>query len=465
MHSRDPLKIKTFEIISNDDENKSISLSGEGLPILEYRESIFMPFVEITARIIDTGNTVPVDNGKATVGLLEGGFGQGTETIKFHIEDEFGNQINLTDEDDLRVDYVGNEDQTFANSSYTMTIVSKEAYNNTLVSNRCNSNALYSGKIHEVVVAILKHNLKTPKWNKSFIDKTINEYHGRGMDRNPFEMILDLQSIAIPEMQINGESAKGKSSGYLFWQTSGGYNFRSVDQMFKTEGVFPEIKDSTGRKILNFVENSETGEDLPEGYDGKIIKSKIPMSISGLKNFEDGAYSTQIETFNNVSKEYDVLKLSAKGDGNSVIAGRALPKINPDFCDEEGNPFPTARKRTRVPVGQTVVGGDNLKLQVEKTEKEAYNVKETIQQSHQNFRQKLTTSLTIVIDANLGLRAGDLIYCEFPSLTSRKLNLGSRTRKSGIYMIADLCHYGDVTSAFTGLNLVRDSFGTKLDGD
>ena len=148
-----------------------------------------------------------------------------------------------------------------------------------------------------------------------------------------------------------------------------------------------------------------------------------------------------------------------------MIAGRALPKINPDFCDEKGNPFPTARKRTRVPVGQTVVGVDDLKLQVEKTEKEAYNVKETIQQSHQNFRQKLTTSLTIVTDANLGLRAGDLIYCEFSSLTSRKLNLGSRTRKSGIYMIADLCHYGDVTSAFTGLNLVRDSFGTKLDGD
>ena len=32
-------------------------------------------------------------------------------------------------------------------------------------------------------------------------------------------------------------------------------------------------------------------------------------------------------------------------------------------------------------------------------------------------------------------------------------------------MIADLCHYGDGTKAFTGLNLVRDSYGDSYSGE
>ena len=31
------------------------------------------------------------------------------------------------------------------------------------------------------------------------------------------------------------------------------------------------------------------------------------------------------------------------------------------------------------------------------------------------------------------------------------------SRDSGIYMIADLCHYGDRSQSYTGLRLVRDS--------
>ena len=90
-----------------------------------------------------------------------------------------------------------------------------------------------------------------------------------------------------------------------------------------------------------------------------------------------------------------------------------------------------------------------------------YNNDEIILQAHQNYRQKMNTSAEIVIDADLSLNAGDLIYCEFPELSTKVTPIGSRTRKSGIYMIADLCHYGDGTKAFTGLNLVRDAFGVK----
>ena len=67
----------------------------------------------------------------------------------------------------------------------------------------------------------------------------------------------------------------------------------------------------------------------------------------------------------------------------------------------------------------------------------------------------------IVIAADLSLHAGDLVYCEFEEMSTKKTNTGSRDRNSGIYMIADLCHHSTPTQAFTGLNLVRDSYGVK----
>ena len=90
-----------------------------------------------------------------------------------------------------------------------------------------------------------------------------------------------------------------------------------------------------------------------------------------------------------------------------------------------------------------------------------YDVENTFQQAHQSYRQKMNVVTEMVIDVDLSLHAGDLIYCEFEEMTTKKTQTGSKRRDSGIYMIADLCHYGDGTKSFTGLNIVRDGFGVK----
>ena len=77
----------------------------------------------------------------------------------------------------------------------------------------------------------------------------------------------------------------------------------------------------------------------------------------------------------------------------------------------------------------------------------------------------MNISLEMGISADLSLKAGDLVYCEFEEMTTKKTVRGSRFRDSGIYMIADLCHYGDGTQSFTGLNLVRDSYGDSYSGE
>ena len=153
------LKFNWFEIKSNVDD-KTIDLRA-GTPRIEYRESIFCPYVEVTGYIVDTGNTVDADDGSGgALGLLEAGYCQGTEEVVFQIEDMNGAKINLANEDglDLRLSRTTSAKQSFQNQTYTITAVSKEAFDNTLVDNRCRSQ--YSGKISDLVSLILRNNLK-----------------------------------------------------------------------------------------------------------------------------------------------------------------------------------------------------------------------------------------------------------------------------------------------------------------
>ena len=444
------LQFNKFEMKSNVSD-RTVDLRGNGNPIIHYRESVFMPYIEITAYIVDTGNTLPADDGTdAGVGLLDDGFAQGTETILFNIEDEKGNKINLSRDTDLRVSSVIGDYQAFKNNSFQLKIVSKEAFDNTLLQNRCNQK--FSGKISSIARAIIKENLKSPKAVSMNTDETLNDYHAWGQDRTPFEMLLDIQQLGIPNIQTSkGKTAKGNTAGYLFFQTSHGYQFRSLDKLY----------DTTGRTIRRYIENSKADESVPVGYDDKILWSNISKSVDALQQFETGAWASQLHVFNDVTKTYEVKDLTSSGKGNGITAGRHLPKINADYLDDSGEPLPTNKQKVRQSAGQTVIGFDTLEKQVEKYQEINYNVEDIIQQAQQNYRQKMNTSAEIVIAADLSLSAGDLIYCEFPELSTKVTTVGSSTRKSGIYMIADLCHYGEVGNSFTGLHLVRDAYGAK----
>ena len=197
MAIQESLKFNWLEIKSNLDPQQTIDLRG-GTPRIEYRESVFSPYVEVTAYIGDTGNTVPdKDDPDEFVGLLDGEIAEGTEEIVFEIEDQKGNKVGLAKEDglDLRVATVTSAKQSFQAQTFTITAVGKEAFDNTLVRNRCTMH--YSGKISEIVNRIFKYDLKSG--NNIDIDLTHNEYHEWGNKRYPFDMILELQKLAIPD--------------------------------------------------------------------------------------------------------------------------------------------------------------------------------------------------------------------------------------------------------------------------
>ena len=56
-------------------------------------------------------------------------------------------------------------------------------------------------------------------------------------------------------------------------------------------------------------------------------------------------------------------------------------------------------------------------------------------------------------------RAGDVIECNFPKTTVKKVKEFDDNQQSGLYMIKELCHHFDAQGSYTSLKLIRDTFG------
>ena len=423
------LNHRILEVFSNENED-SVDLRA-GVPVLEYRESVLCPYITVDMTIIDSGTaTNSKDGSKGTVGILESIKLQGTEKFKLKLEDQFGNQIDLSGDNDLRVGKTVFAGKGVRESSCSIRVVSKEAYDNTLVERRMTSN--YIGKADVLITQALR-NLGTEKILSS--ESSENEIQFNGDNRYPFEMCLDVQKVSVPE-GID-------SAGYLFWETSTGYKFKSLDKMF----------DTTGKTIKKFEETGFADDRVSPGFNGKILKSSFVLINDMLKQFEEGAYNTELDLFDPLGREgrFQQIERTSPVDGNGIIGGVNLPILSKEYRDKT-----TAELHQTKDDGQKIIPGEGL-AEIGDT---SFDIVRTSLQSLQNYRQKFSSSLNIVIDADLSLSAGDLVFCKFPE-TSQKKSQSRSPKDSGIYMIADLCHYSTPTQAFTGLNLVRDSYGVK----
>ena len=421
---------KTLQVFSNENED-AVDIRA-GVPVLEYRESVLCPYITIDIAIVDSGTAIQSDDGsKGTIGILESIKLQGTEKFKFKIADDLGNIIDLSKDTDLRVAKTVFASKSVKESSVLIRVVSKEAYDNTLIKNRLTDT--YYGFGNEIVRAALD-SMGTEK--EYFFDTTDKRLQFNGDKRYPFEMCLDVQKVSSsPQVR--------ESAGFLFWETSKGYNFRSLDSMF----------DTTGKEIKKFEETGFADAQVSEGFNGKILKSNFIRISDMLHQFEEGAYSTQLDLFDPVAMTLNLSQRdTAIEPDDRIIAGTQMPVINEELRDEA-----TVDLFRQNDDGQTVIPGQDIQQNNLATK---FDIKSVSTQALQNYRQKFSSSLNIVIDADLSLSAGDLVFCKFPETSQKKTQTRSN-KDSGIYMIADLCHYSTPTQAFTGLNLVRDSYGVK----
>lgn len=434
--------ITTFDIYSN--YNKPPESISNAIAVLFYYESLLDSTVRVTASFADTGNR---EKGGDTASLLEqlGSNVNAGEKVELVLEDENGQKISLKGDYALRVKQIRNIVEDTIKSTFTIDLFSKECIDNEFAETRVEKR--YDGKITDSVRKILKTDcLKTPK--NVEIDPGLNDFNFIGNTEKPFYKLVWLAKRCVPEIP----NSKGNLAGYFFYEVGdngrgiiGGYKFKSIDKLFQQKPM---------RKMIF---NNTTS--IPLAYDNKILEYSFDSTIDIESSARNGSmFPTELLNF-------DFYQFQYKGEGENEfdyskqfntdnIAG--LEQINlGEWQDKSTRKYFKFKDIGVLPSGRTTED------QFKNAKNENFNIDDIIRQSSNRYNNLFNVKLSIAIFGDFGLHVGDLVHCDFPEVSSKN-NTEISSKKSGLYMIMDLCHYiSPIGPTYTRLNLVRDSIGRK----
>lgn len=388
---------------------------------MEYRECILDNTVRIHALYMDGGQS------GGEVGSVEYLKLQGDEKVSFSVTHD-GKTLSF--DQNLRIQSWSSQENELQ-VAVELFIVSKDFLDNIIEDTKVYS--FYSGKISDSISKIIKESLKT-----SFqidVDETINTKSFHGKAKEPFELCTNLCKYSIPTE--NGK--KGETAGYLFFHTSKGYKFKSVDCLF------------AAKPVAKFIKNNSPY--LPPGYDGKIHEDNLSKSVDLEKQLRNGAYGSRIKKWNPLTMKYDT-KTTKTYEGKPsgiTIAGTSLPKF-PDYSGKI-----TKINTTNVDIAQRFSPGDSVKSQFKSIQKENIEVDDVINQSAR-LNQMSLKEIVVTTDGDLGISAGDIISCDFRE-NSIKKNTEVSKKTGGKYMVSGLCHLFIPSNTYTKMILMRDSDG------
>ena len=449
-----------FKISSNFGDG-AIDMSG-GVVDFYYYESVLSNHVTTTLTMMETGfETDSKGKPKASKGLIDSLPIRGGERVDFTIEDNYGNELKV--DEGLYVNRLRDVDAGTSQDIYFIDLASREYFANeqTRVTKR------YEGSISQNVEKILKDVLLVE--SKPDVDETAEPYNFIGNDKKPFYICTWLASKSIPQMESEeGENATGGAAGYLFFQTREGFHFKSIDKIF------------AGEPVKKYIFNNSP--ELPDGFDAKILLTDIESDIDLNEKLTLGTYHNRSIFFdfyalNYTVKDYKLSDSSGVGDniassslnnGSKATSSKITPagkKID-DLIAKEFTQSPS-RLMTHIldvgtqPTGSTVE--DQLEHWKENRAEPNFKAMDTMQTSIMRYNQLFTVKTNIIIPGDFSIKAGDVVFCDFPELSGSDKK-ESNPESGGLYMVAHVCHKVTSGSTTTSLALVRDSYGKKSTG-
>ena len=351
---------------------------------------------------------------------------RGGEKVDIVLEDYNGAKLKPT----LYVNKVRNVVSDSIENNYFMDLASEQLFKNDLsrVVKR------YDGKISDNITKIMKEHLDTDV----DVDETLINYNFIGNNRKPLYVCTWLAAKSIPSQPGEG------TAGYLFFETQDGFQFKSIDGLFS--------KSYKKKYVL-------TGTPFKPGeYDGKVLKYSIDRDINLQNNLAVVSYSNRSIYFNFYDYKYVDQEFSVKDDTIKTGGKDNIQESIKNFGDEPSRIMTRILDIGTLPAGKTPK--DELETWKDDPTNPTFNSPKTMVQSVMRYNQLFSIKINITIAADFTLKAGDLVYCDFPEVSTDK-NSGSNKQSGGIYMISSLCHRLTSDQSSTNLTLVRDSFGRK----
>ena len=441
-----PALLQRLDVISNENKSTSVSLLNGTVRVL-YWESILADTVSASVIFTDAGNTMTrtkkgqgAGKRRKKVSAVEGLPIIGNEQVSLQFTDNNDNTIDFDNSLYInKITALPTDSQT-TTKSYEIGLVSKEFIDNEKVRVR----VCRRGEVSDHAKFILEDVLKTEK--EIDLDDTSSPLDYIGNNKKPFYALNTLSTKAVSaENQEFGDSA-----GYFFWETSKGYNFKSIDTLLSGEQkksiIYNETPDSAG---------------TPKGYDLKALTLDVDNRVNVQKKLQMGAYNTRRIVFDPFNNNYEVQTMDAFNTEEKLkLGGKRLPILNDTFAKDGLDSDFSRTTFVLSTTGQLNVG--KTEEQLEESKNENLKVKEIVNQSIMRYNQLFASQITITIPGEFSLHAGDTVFLDIPQISeSENKACGDDVNEEdgGLYIIADLCHYITAKETYTKLNLIRDSFG------
>jgi hypothetical protein len=413
--------------IASLDGTKRIDITNSILGI-DYYEDILSPCITMT---IDLMNAYSIFNGLPI---------RGGESVAMEIETVFGN-FRLDGEKAMFVTKLSGLDAQRKSESFTLHLTSKEALQNETV--RCYKK-YNKATINTHINDILKNVLQTTKIGQ--IEQTSNSYSFIGNNKKPFHIMtwLGPKSISIHSKSGNsGKEAKG-TSGFLFYENIDGFNFRSIDSLVSNT----QIQNSSSDKENIFKYTFDgigviQANDLSNNF--KILNYNYEKNIDLMKSLRVGMYVNKTYFYNMYTQELDIYKYRLKDElENKKLGGNESIAMSEQFGDS------ITRIMTRA--------SDHGILDSKGTFAESGRDNADMAKSFSRYNLLFTQALNMNVPCNVKLKAGDIIYAQFPQMESAQTGEVDK-EQSGNYLIKELRHHFSPNEMLTSLRLVRDSYG------
>ena len=279
------------------------------------------------------------------------------------------------------------------------------------------------------------------------------------------ETTSGIKNIVVPNQRpfdflkclIQDSKSTKDSPHYLFYETTRGYNFRTLQNLYEkvAVGVFNNSQANIDEKVGNTL-------GIQEAYD-RMINFDVKPPNNALNDSRAGMFGSKIISHNIFTKSYNVKTYGYFSDFDKHK--RIDEKNNPKYNDNLGN-----WSNSRIYVHPTSASGSNLNAQYRDENNSnnsivANQISETLlQRKSRMYELTFSKTIAITIHGTTNIAAGDIVELNY---TAPGRNHGDGTLDksiSGRYLITKLRHtFSPVTNQHQiDMVVSRDSLPSEL---
>lgn len=441
-----------YELITiESDQGVTIDLRL-GVVSFQYFEDLFSPTITAKMVVISTSGVVSDDKTKKIESLYNGLPIRGGERVAIKIKGNTNVNKGLrfdTPETYLYVSKISNVIRDGQKEIFVLHLVSREAITNeiTHVNRKFEPYSLIDTHVKDILKNDLK--VKTIRYAGN-IDPAANKYGFLGNLKSPFQLLVWLASKATPQTQ----STSG-FTGYFFYQTQSGFNFRSADSLIK-DGLDGRTARTNFKATREYTHKQFT-DYINESGDFNILSYSIQRNNDLIRKLIIGQYSNFTASFNPLNGRFskveegsfNLKEILNQPKGKKISTLGDVPEV-PTLLNDDGVGL------GELPSRIMSVVKDVGTLSKEASKSDSPGVSQTQKEALVRYNLLFQQVVKIIIPLNTNLQAGEVVKLNF--LGAPEGSTYDR-KQSGYYLIKELCHAFDTEQSVTSMTVIRDTFG------